>query len=245
VVVVCHGFKGFRGWGFFPPLARDLARRGFAAVTFDFSRNGVGDDGVDFSALERFRENTHSRNVEEIGLVLGAVRERLLPQAPQRIGLLGHSRGGAEAVVAAARGGSIDALVTWAAVADPLRWSPEQVAAWERGEDVEIENARTGQRMPIGPGFWRDLRAHLEELDPRRAAARLTAPWRIVHGVEDGSVPVEEARALHAASGGRADLVEVAGADHVFGAAHPWRGSTPELRAAVTSTLDWFEQHLA
>lgn len=244
VVVVCHGFKGFRRWGFFPPVARDLARRGLAVVTFDFSRNGVGDDGVDFSALERFRQNTHSRNVEEIGLVLAAVRSRLLPDPPQRIALLGHSRGGSEAIVAAARDGGIDALVTWAAVADLQRWSPAQIARWEAGGDVEIENARTGQQMPVGAGFWHDLKGNAEALDPRRAAAELRVPWRIIHGSDDRSVPVEEARALHAASGGRAELLEVEGGDHVFGAAHPWKGSTPELRRALTATADWFDVHL-
>jgi uncharacterized protein len=244
VVVIVHGFKGFRRWGFFPPVARDLARRGYAVVTFDLSRNGVGDDGVDFSALERFREHTHSRNLEEIALVLEAVRDHLLPQSPQRIGLLGHSRGGAEALVAAARDSAVDALVTWAAVADLHRWTPAQIAAWERGEAVEIANARTGQQMPIGPGYWQDLFAHAEALDPRRAAATLEAPWLIVHGSRDASVTPEDAHALRAASGGRAELLEIEGGDHGFGTGHPWKGSTPEMRAALTATAEWFDRHL-
>jgi uncharacterized protein len=243
-VVIVHGFKGFRRWGFFPPVARDLARRGYAVVTFDMTRNGVGDDGVDFSALQRFREHTHTRNLREIAQVLTAIRQHLLPHPPQRLGLLGHSRGGAEAILAAARDGGVDALVTWAAVADLNRWSEDQIATWERGEAVEIANARTGQQMPIGPGYWRDLSRHAEALDPRLAAGELRIPWRIVHGTEDASVPVEEARALHAASGGRADLLEVQGGDHTFGAAHPWRGSTAELRGVLVSTLDWFDRHL-
>ncbi|HEV2131268.1 MAG TPA: hypothetical protein VGR27_09200, partial [Longimicrobiaceae bacterium] len=65
-VVICHGFKGFKDWGFFPTLARAIAARGHAAVSFNFSRSGIGADGVDFSALDLFRENTHSHNVDEI-----------------------------------------------------------------------------------------------------------------------------------------------------------------------------------
>ncbi|MGH7538277.1 MAG: alpha/beta hydrolase family protein, partial [Gemmatimonadales bacterium] len=44
-VVICHGFKGFKDWGYFPKAAERLARSGFAAVSFNFSGAGVGEDG--------------------------------------------------------------------------------------------------------------------------------------------------------------------------------------------------------
>jgi dienelactone hydrolase len=245
-VVVCHGFKGFRGWGFFPAVARALARAGHAAVTFDFSRNGVGADGVDFSALERFRENTHTRDVDEIRTVIDALRGgSLTRRAPVRIGLLGHSRGGGEAVLAAAEDPRVDALVTWAAISDiPARWSAEHVAAWERGETVEIVNQRTGQRMPIAPSYWRDVQMNRERLDVLRAAGSLTIPWLIVHGEDDETVPAEEGRALFEAGGEETELLLVEGTGHTFGAAHPYAGATPELRAAVEATVEWFGEHL-
>ena len=36
-VVICHGFKGFMEWGFFPALATLLAERGFVAVRVNLS----------------------------------------------------------------------------------------------------------------------------------------------------------------------------------------------------------------
>ena len=245
-VVVCHGFKGFRTWGFFPPLARALARAGHAAVTFDFSHNGVGADGVDFSALELFRENTHTRDVDEIRMVLDALRGGVLTRrAPLRIGLFGHSRGGGEAILAAAEDPRVDALVTWASIADiPARWTAEQAAAWGRGETVEVANQRTGQMMPIGPGYWRDVQMNRERLDVGRAAASLTIPWLIVHGEDDTSVPPSEGRALFDAAGEETELLLVEGTGHTFGAVHPYAGATPELRAAADATVEWFGQHL-
>ena len=245
-VVICHGFKGFRTWGFFPPLARAVARRGYAAVTFDFSHNGVGADGVDFSALELFAEQTHSRNVDEIRLVLDSLRGGvLLPRAPRRMGLLGHSRGGAEAILAAAEDPRVDALVTWASIADvPSRWSPEQVERWRRGETVEITNARTGQQMPIGPGYWRDFEMNHERLDVPGAAAEVDVPWLIVHGEADTSVPPDDAHRLFEAAGESAELLLVEGTDHTFGAVHPYAGATPALGAVVEATLEWYDEHL-
>lgn len=245
-VVVCHGFKGFRAWGSFPHLARALAAEGLAAVTFDFSHNGVGADGVDFSALERFAAQTHGRNVAEIRSVVDALAGGALLDRPARsVGLLGHSRGGAEAVLAAAEDPRVDALVTWAAVADiPARWTAEQVETWRAGGTVEIENARTGQRMPVGPAGWREHTAHPERLDVLAAAGRVAVPWLIVHGDADTSVPVDDGRRLFDAAGDAAELLVVEGGDHTFGARHPYAGATPELRLVAEATLEWFATHL-
>lgn len=245
-VVVCHGFKGFREWGFFPALARALAVRGHAAVTFDFSHNGVGADGVDFSALDLFARNTHSRNVDDIHAVIDALmRRRLLPRAPRRLGLFGHSRGGGEAVLAAAEEPRVDALVTWAAIADiPGRWTEEQVERWRAGKTVKIANARTGQQMPIGPAYWEDVQANADRLDITAAAGELDMPWLIVHGEEDSSVSADDARRLFDAAGEGAELLLVEEADHTFGAVHPYAGAPPALQTAADATLEWFDQWL-
>ena len=36
-VIVCHGFKGFARWAFFPYLSRALAGSGLTTIAFDFS----------------------------------------------------------------------------------------------------------------------------------------------------------------------------------------------------------------
>jgi len=246
-IVLIHGFKGFRRFGFFPNLARAAAVRGYAAVTFDFSHNGIGADGADtFSAMPLFAEQTHTRNLAEIRRVLDVLAGgRLLGRPVERVGMMGHSRGGGEAVLAAAEDPRVNALVTWAAIAGVAeRWAPEHVAAWEAGRAVEIENARTKQMMPVGPAYWRDVVAHRERLDIPAAAARLTIPWLIIHGDADTSVPVDEGRTLFDAAGENAELLLVEGGDHGFGGKHPYDGATPELRLVSEATLDWFDDHL-
>ena len=245
-VVLCHGFKGFRRWGFLPSLARALARRGHAAVTFDFTHNGLGEDGVDFSALDLFSRNTHSRNLEEIGRVLDALWSgALLKPAPRRIALFGHSRGGAEALLTAAADSRNVALTTWSAFASAHdRWDESHVETWEGGGTVHIPNLRTGQEMPIGPTFWQDLVENQARLDVLAHAARLRVPWLIVHGEADETVDVSNARSLFDAAGPNAEMCLIEGGSHTFGATHPYGGPTPDLRAAAQTTLSWLDEQL-
>ena len=246
-VVLIHGFKGFRRFGFFPSLARAAAARGFAAVTFDFSHNGIGADGADtFSAMPLFATQTHTRNLAEIRRVVDVLANgALLGRPARKIGLLGHSRGGGEAVLAAAADPRVNVLVTWAAIADAAaRWTPEQVATWKAGGTVEIENARTKQMMPVGPEYWADLQQNGTRLDIRAAAARLTIPWLIVHGDADPSVPVEEGHQLFDAAGENTELLVVEGGDHGFGGKHPYAGATPDLLTVAQASLEWFDTHL-
>ena len=175
-IVVCHGFKGFMEWGFFPYLGALLADRGFVVVRFDLSGAGrlPGDDLVTDPAA--FRANTHSREVGDLLAVLEATGETIAPGRIDlaRLGLFGHSRGGGNAVLAAARSPwreRVGALATWAAVATFDRYTPEQKEDWRRDGELPVVNTRTGQQLALGLGLLEDLEAHAEDLDILAAAA--------------------------------------------------------------------------
>jgi predicted alpha/beta hydrolase len=59
-------------------------------------------------------------------------RPALLDRPARRIGLLGHSRGGGEAVLAAAEDPRVDALVTWASIADVSGWMQRVTGPYDR-----------------------------------------------------------------------------------------------------------------
>jgi len=244
VIVVAHGFKGFKDWGFFPYLCDRLAGAGFAVVSFNFSRNGIGTDPMEFTELERFASNTLSFELDELlGVIDEAVGGDLLPRRPRRLGLLGHSRGGGQAVLAAAADPRVDALVTWAAVSHFDRWSDESKALWRADGQVMVLNQRTGQQMALDVGLLEDYEAHRERLDIRAAAGAVEAPWLIVHGEDDVTVRPEEAETL-ARRSGRARLVFVPKAGHTLGAVHPFQGAPPQLTQATERTLEHFLAHL-
>jgi dienelactone hydrolase len=239
-VVICHGFKGFKDWGFFPRLAERLALAGFTAVSFNFSGSGVG-EGQEFDELERFAHQRPSGDLADLaGVVDWVVRERGVPW----VGLLGHSRGGGLAILQAARDARVRALATWAAVDHLLRWPAEQIAQWRRDGRTEVVNQRTGQVLTLYRDALDDVDAHEHDtLDIPAAAGRVTVPWLLVHGTADQAVPVAAAYVLARSTGSRqTELLLLDGADHTFGIRHPWQGSTPEFDEVLERTVGLFAQ---
>jgi uncharacterized protein len=242
-VVVLHGFKGFKDWGMFPPLADRLARAGFSAVSLNVSGSGV-DDGGTFAFPERFGHNTFSAEVGDLGVVVDALAAGSLGvPAPTAIGVLGHSRGGGVAILRAATDARLAALVTWASIATVRRWDAAAVAAWRARGRQDVVNARTGEVLPLYPDVLDDIDAHGPALDVGAAATRVAVPWLLVHGTADEAVSVEEAERL-AALQPRLQFERIEGAGHTFGARHPWAGSTPELDRAMARSVAWFATHL-
>lgn len=77
------------------------------------------------------------------------------------------------------------------------------------------------------------------------AAARVAAPWLIVHGRRDAAVSPDAAQALfRSAPAGKAELLVVGEADHDFGVAPDWRGPTAAFEQALQATVRWLARHL-
>jgi pimeloyl-ACP methyl ester carboxylesterase len=243
-VIVLHGFKGFKDWGMFPKLAERLALGGLTAVTLNLSGSGV-DDAGDFSLIERFGHNTFSAELDDLSRVIDALNQGQLGlPAPSSIGLVAHSRGGGIAVLQTARDPRVRALVTWAAISRVGRWPENQRATWRAAGRTDIQNARTGQILPLYTDILDDIEQNTETLDIEAAAGRITVPWLIIHGTQDETVGFSEAEALKAASSRSARLLPIEGGGHTFGAVHPWRSATPEIEAVFDATLAWLTAYL-
>jgi uncharacterized protein len=244
-VLVLHGFKGFKDWGMFPPLSQRLAQAGFIVVSPNLSGSGV-DDAGDFSLPERFGHNTFSAELEDVRRVIDALMagQTGVP-TPSTLGLVGHSRGGGIAVLQAARDPRVGTLVTWAAISSVERWPAPQRSSWRAAGKTDIQNARTGQVLPLYTDVLDDIEQNAAALDIEAAARRIRVPWLLIHGTEDESVPFAEAQRLKAASP-RPDtrLLPIEGGGHTFGAAHPWRGTTTELATVFDATLAWLTTRL-
>lgn len=241
-VILLPGFKGFKDWAFFPPLAERLARAGFSAVTVNPSGSGV-DAGGEFTERDRFGHNTYSAELADVRVVVDALAAGALGVAPPGgIGLYGHSRGGGIAVLHAANDPRIGGLVTWGAISTVDRWSAATKDDWRARGRIDVLNSRTHQVLPI----YLDLLEEVEAQGGRRldiiaAASRISVPWLLLHGEDDETVePAEAERLAGAAPPTSSRLMLVAGGTHTFGTRHPWEGPTAEFDLAAAATVEWF-----
>ena len=245
-VVLVHGFKGFRSWGFFPALADRLARAGFTVVTYNASGSGVDANG-DFTLPDRFGHNTYSAELADLRTVLAALwAGELGVVPPSSLGLMGHSRGAGIALLQTAHDAKVRALVSWASIGSVGRWSAETIADWKARGRLDVMNLRTRQVLPLYLEILEEVEREGERrLDLAKAAALVEVPWLLLHGEEDDSVAVSDSETLYAANGkGTTELRLVTGAGHTFGATHPLEGAPETLDRTMRATLDWFVAHL-
>lgn len=242
-VIICHGFKGFSKWGFFPHLAREISAAGLNAITFNFSGSGVGEDGETWSDEDRFSRNTFTGDLHDLDKVVAATRD--WHGIDGKFGLFGHSRGGGVAILHAASDENVKALVTWNSISSVRRWDDAEEKAWRERGYAEIENSRTKQVFKMGTALLDDVETNVKgSLDIAAAAARVKAPWLILHGESDETVRTDEARHLYESSGRRAELMILPG-NHGFGAKHPLEEVPQTLESATAETVSFFLKHIA
>jgi dienelactone hydrolase len=239
-VIVCHGFKGFAHWAFFPYLARSLAESGLNAITFDFSGSGIGSDRESFTQPDAFAGNTFSKEQDDIENVYDYARRMKIING--KFGLFGHSRVGGMAIIyTAAHASEVNSLVTWASIGRTNWWTPEEAVTWRKKGYAEVTNSRTGQVMRIDTDLLEDVELHgATKLDIASAAKKVKAPWLIIHGTADETVQSSEAKRLHELSAGVSTLRLIKDANHGFGATHPLKEVPPVLEKVVQETVRFF-----
>lgn len=239
VTVVCHGFKGFKDWGMFPPLAERLAAGGRAIAVFDYSHNGIGDEPGEITRLDLFGQQTMTRHVADLGTIMdfldqGEFAESCGLQCNRHFNVVGHSMGGAVAVLRASEDGRVVQVTTLNAVAELQRTGPEGMAELERNGRVLIKNTRTGQELSLEQSWFDDV----ADLDLEESATQVFVPALIIHAADDESVPAPEGEEINGWIAG-SRLVKIPDTGHTFGAVHPFVSWTPALEQVATE-LDAF-----
>jgi uncharacterized protein len=225
LLVFLHGYRGFKDWGHFPLIAEAFADAGIAVLKYNFSMNGTSPEApTEFVDLEAFGHNKLAQERAEVLWLLKELSDGHVNGVtlPMDLTLMGHSRGGGIAVIAAANSPHVSRVVTWNGVADyPRIFSGADHVAWEKAGVIYAPNARTGQKMPIYWEVYEDLKSN-PDLNVLAESAKLSIPLLIVQGMKDETVPPSEAKALKAAYPA-AHLLEIENADHTLGGRHPWK----------------------
>lgn len=224
LIIFVHGFKGFKDWGAHHLTARYFAQNGYRYLKFNLSHSGVTlEKPNDVSDMETFAANTFSREMLDVDLVINYAIANL---GVKEVFLIGHSRGGGLSILQTASNPHIKGLITWSSIADFSNlWKKEQEAEWKKEGKIYVVNARTKEKMPLNVALLEDFENNKEKLDILSAAKQITVPWLIVQGDDDVNVPFETAQKL-ANADANSRLIKIEGANHVYGASHPYDKET-------------------
>lgn len=246
-------------WGCWTMVGAQFAAAGWRFLRMNFTHNGsTPDQPTEFTDLEGFAANTYSRELEEAVSVLCALRtegaqgDEVTREQP--LAIIGHSRGGGIACLAAHEADftlktqgkrGVDALVTWAAVADFASRFPTGAAldAWRETGTLEVINHRTRQRLWHNWEYYKDFEVHAHRLNIERAVREYPGQMLIAHGSDDAAVSPDHARSLASwAQQGTLVLGEESG--HTFGAKEPWTEPIlpSAMEALMQTTLRFLEE---
>ena len=220
VVIFVHGFKCFKDWGTHHLVANYFAKNGYRYLKFNLSHSGVTSEKPnDITDMDTFAADTFSKEMLDVDLVINYAIENLNVDS---VFLIGHSRGGGLSILQTANNVQVKGLITWSAIAsfDSL-WKKEQETDWRKEGKIYVLNARTNEEMPLNVTLLEDFENHKSQLDIIAAAKRINTPWLIVHGNDDVNVPFEIAEKL-ANANPASRLIKIEGANHVYGATHPY-----------------------
>lgn len=201
IVILCHGFMGYKDSWTNRALSEELARRQIATLRFDFFGHGRSEGDLHNLLLSTLIEQTQS--------AMALMRGHGFTQ----IALLGSSFGGLVATLVAAKEPSVAALALRCPVGDfpallRRRFGRVAIELWRRLGHVPESIAP----IPVRYAFFEDCLRH----DTGRAASQLRVPTIIVHGDQDEVIPVSQAQELCAHIPAEKALHVIPGADHRF-----------------------------
>ena len=255
IVILCHGFRGHRRWGFLPELSLRLSDAGLAALAMDFSHNGYDHfpggarpNGLTHFDPEIFGKNTISREFSDLREVVRYVSTSRLDEgiphdAP--IGLYGHSRGALAVILHALEIGECRAICTWATTSNPNFYTNNQKVSWRRNGFYEFTDSKNGSSLALDVGYLDDLEANSERFRFLDRVGHLRIPHLLVHGTMDLVVPAKCSEKIYRAERDLKDRhMVLLKTGHTFGFTDESSEFSHAFDIAGKETTRWFRKYL-
>lgn len=242
VIILCHGFLGYKRWGWLPFISRRISERGFHTLTISFSMNGTDEKTGRITKPDEFARNTFTREVHDLENTLSFIRKGKLPIPAnlKRWGLFGHSRGGAVCIITAGRFKEVKSLVTWSTPPSLDRYTDRRKKKWAESGRLAFQNSRADWPLYMNYSFYEDVASNREKYDLPAKASKLRIPHLIIHGEQDAAVSLKEAERFTKLN--RVDRIRfyrIEGCGHTFGVKHPMIRPTKELLLSLDKTEEW------
>lgn len=248
VVIVVHGFKGFKDWGSMHYICDKFCLENYFVVSFNFSHNGINGHETDFTQLDKFKKNTFSLEIEELLFIVNLFLTNKIGSQqnydPNNINLVGHSRGGGIVILATSRVTNIKKIAIWGGVSTFERYSERQKQTWRETGVFKTKNMRTGQIMELGIELLNDLEQNSESLNILKNLQNINSKIIFIHGEQDIAVNLKEAHQLYNSSIKANTILKIIpNTGHTFGAVHPFSGSNISLDSAINQTLEFLKNN--
>ncbi len=248
IVVFCHGYKGFKDWGVWDIMAKQIAKAGFCFVKFNFSHNGgTVKSPIDFPDLEAFGNNNYTRELDDLGDIIDWIVKKFKGNTAvdiSKINLIGHSRGGGIAILKTSEDSRIKKLITLASVCDFQKRTVTigDLKQWKKNGVKYVINGRTKQKMPHFYQFYEDFIRNRERLNIKFAVKKINIPHLVIRGDTDTSVSISEAKQI-CKWNPKSQLQIIENADHVFNVKHPWKSKSlrKEFERLISSTIQFLK----
>lgn len=204
-VIVCHGFISNRVGKWKRGLCTKLAAKGFLAIRFDFTGNGESEGGI--------QEGTYSQEIDDLRKFIHYVQQ----QGCERIGVIGHSMGGAVAMLATEKEKHINAIATLGA--------PSGLVGRPYNEFLKYAERPVPEKLP--ESFFNDIKKY----SIQQAVKGIKVPLLVMHGDQDRVVPHEESHNLIKWANCPKQHIIMKGCSHNF---RPASEANQVVEAAVT-----------
>ncbi len=235
-LLLLHGFKGYKDYGFIPLLAKALAQSGTIVHRFNFSCSGMTNAIETFERPDLFAFDTWNRQVEDVHCVLDAIHTGAIDGSGLPLFIAGHSRGGATTLLTAGRDPSLHlaGIITINAVDRCNGLSDAQQRELLENGSMTTPSARTGQELPINASWLQEQLDEPNTHDVLELCTKIKIPSLVLHGTDDPGVPFQAGERIASALG--TTVTALQGADHVLNTANPApkdASFSPQLRDAI------------
>lgn len=201
-------------------MSRGLTAKGFLVLRYDFA--GVGESSGCFGKMTYTGQ---ARDLEAAVRYMKGLGVRAL-------GIIGSSMGGSAALLYTGYHAGVSALAVLAAPADPKAI----VGQWFTAGEVQAWRKK-GYLVYHGRKIYQSFLEDIDRIDILRAAGNLSCPLLVLHGEQDGVVPVGQAHALYRSATGTKALRIFPDADHRF-------SDPADLKVAMGACEDWMSLHV-
>jgi pimeloyl-ACP methyl ester carboxylesterase len=224
LIIICHGFIDSRIGvdRLFVKAARDLSSKGFLVLRFDYG--GCGESTGDYGNGGMGVMIEQTRSVLDYALSMDCVDL-------SRVVLLGHSLGGAIALLTAAKDNRVKTLVMWSSVAYPHN---DIVRIVGKGEYEKLQSGGSIDHLGylLTSHFFDSLSQH----QPYEQLRKFKGDVLVLHGTADEIIPVDYAplyqKIFWLRTEGQCDLELIFQADHTYSS----KAAAEEL---ISKTYDW------